>query len=371
MEDYVATDQRPVDRCLAHVSECDIYVCLLAWRYGYTPDANNPTRASVTDLEYRRATEKEIPRLVFLLAEDAPWPPRQCDSHTGEGDAGHQVREFRKRLENDRIVSFFVSAEDLSTEVGIATANFLHSQAALDDASVAPWGGFEELTEVGLSMYSSEASEIGRLVDRLIFETPDRRVVQVDLRGGNYWWSTRLYLLAALLGELSGIEALAFIDGANVPKRFVGLASPVAVQRALGEVQVELEEAYRNAWISAVKNTRTFNDRVHWIVEEYSRNLPAEIDIKNVVSAADLRKWLGTSLNIACVERSDSPVDIELVLALLESGGSLVPLSRRGELVSVVDRLNLAVRIAKNTLEKPAMTKARKTTRRSQAARHR
>ena len=33
MEHYVATDQRPVDKCLADVAACDIYVGILAWRY--------------------------------------------------------------------------------------------------------------------------------------------------------------------------------------------------------------------------------------------------------------------------------------------------------------------------------------------------
>ena len=40
MEDYVATDQRPVDKCLADVAACDIYVGILAWRYGYVPADN-------------------------------------------------------------------------------------------------------------------------------------------------------------------------------------------------------------------------------------------------------------------------------------------------------------------------------------------
>lgn len=35
MEDYVATDQRPVEKCLKDVEKADIYIGLFAFRYGY------------------------------------------------------------------------------------------------------------------------------------------------------------------------------------------------------------------------------------------------------------------------------------------------------------------------------------------------
>jgi hypothetical protein len=38
MEDYVATDSRPVEECLKDISErADIYIGIFAFRYGYTP----------------------------------------------------------------------------------------------------------------------------------------------------------------------------------------------------------------------------------------------------------------------------------------------------------------------------------------------
>ena len=57
MEDYVATDQRPVDKCLKDVTEADIYVGIFAFRYGYVPPAehNNPKGLSITELEFRQA----------------------------------------------------------------------------------------------------------------------------------------------------------------------------------------------------------------------------------------------------------------------------------------------------------------------------
>jgi hypothetical protein len=37
MEDYVAADQRPLDKCLADVAACDLYLGIFAHRYGYIP----------------------------------------------------------------------------------------------------------------------------------------------------------------------------------------------------------------------------------------------------------------------------------------------------------------------------------------------
>src|SRR5215475_11202962 len=37
METYTAGEERPVDRCLDDVRSADIYVGVLAWRYGFVP----------------------------------------------------------------------------------------------------------------------------------------------------------------------------------------------------------------------------------------------------------------------------------------------------------------------------------------------
>src|SRR6266568_4276028 len=66
MEDYVARDDRPVDKCLADVAASDLYVGVFAFRYGHIPRAENPDGRSVTELEYRKAVSLGKPRLIFL-----------------------------------------------------------------------------------------------------------------------------------------------------------------------------------------------------------------------------------------------------------------------------------------------------------------
>jgi hypothetical protein len=61
MEAYVASDQRPVDKCLADVEWCDFYVGIFAWRCGFVPPDDNPEQRSITELEYRRAVFRRKP----------------------------------------------------------------------------------------------------------------------------------------------------------------------------------------------------------------------------------------------------------------------------------------------------------------------
>lgn len=70
----------------------------------------------------------------------------------------------------------------------------------------------------------------------------------VDLRSGHAWLSSRLYLFALILGEVTGLRAFVFLEtGAGVRRRFLGVASPAAVRRKLGARYPWLEEAFARA----------------------------------------------------------------------------------------------------------------------------
>ena len=119
MEDYVASDVRPVSKCIADVSSCDCYIGIVAWRRGHIPDSDNPHHSSITELEYEQATSGKKPRLIFLLSPAALWPEQfRCE----ESDAS--VRDaslpFRDRLQANHVVSTFETVLDLALLVAIA-----------------------------------------------------------------------------------------------------------------------------------------------------------------------------------------------------------------------------------------------------------
>ncbi|HJQ71263.1 MAG TPA: DUF4062 domain-containing protein [Blastocatellia bacterium] len=113
MEDYIATDQRPLDKCLADVAACDLYVGFFAWRYGFVPKSGDPEGRSITELEFRHAVKNGLPCLIFLSAEDHPWPPSLME----KGEGADRLHALRKELSEEYLVSFFRSKEELVKQV--------------------------------------------------------------------------------------------------------------------------------------------------------------------------------------------------------------------------------------------------------------
>lgn len=117
MEDYVAADERPLDKCLRDVREADLYIGLFAWRYGFVPRAGNPNRKSVTELEYLEAKANRKPCLIFLSGDRAPWPPDAMDSTTGANEGGKRIAALRKLLKDKGLIATFDTPESLATKV--------------------------------------------------------------------------------------------------------------------------------------------------------------------------------------------------------------------------------------------------------------
>ena len=56
------------------------------------------------------------------------------------------------------------------------------------------------------------------------------KLLAINLRSTPYWWSTRLYLLAALAEEYTYIERLVVVEQ-DAARVFVGMAAPVGVRK--------------------------------------------------------------------------------------------------------------------------------------------
>jgi hypothetical protein len=107
MEYFTAEDRRPVEACLEAVRNCDLYVGIFAWRYGYVPGAGNPDRQAITEMEYRQALATNKHCIILLLDADAPWPRTSMDTDTTRIDA------LRQALRDRHVCAFFNSAEDI------------------------------------------------------------------------------------------------------------------------------------------------------------------------------------------------------------------------------------------------------------------
>jgi hypothetical protein len=91
---FTAREDKPADYCRKQMGRADVYVGIIGFRYG-SPVQDDPG-TSYTELEFQAATGLGLPRLVFLLDEDAVLPlPQSCLS-----DPQYAARQdtFRKRI---------------------------------------------------------------------------------------------------------------------------------------------------------------------------------------------------------------------------------------------------------------------------------
>jgi tetratricopeptide (TPR) repeat protein len=97
--DALAESRRLVDKA-------DIYLGVFAFRYGYVPEGSD---ISITEMEYNRAAERDIPRLIFLMRDDYPIKPSDVE----RGDGARKLDALKERLKKERVINYFGSPEDL------------------------------------------------------------------------------------------------------------------------------------------------------------------------------------------------------------------------------------------------------------------
>jgi len=112
MEQLPALDADAIQASLRLVdeAEAEAYVGIFAYRYGHVPNGHE---ISITEMEYNRAVERDIPRLIFFIHEDHSVTGK--DFETGPGAV--KLTALKERLGTERVVGFFKSPGDLRGEV--------------------------------------------------------------------------------------------------------------------------------------------------------------------------------------------------------------------------------------------------------------
>lgn len=358
MEQYVAEGNRPLDRCIADVGAADLYVVIVAWRYGYVPpDQPAPGTYSITELEYLAAAEAGKPILAFLLDPETPWPTSRVDAMSadpqfGETRPGHNIARFRSLLGTNYLAGIFSTPDDLSSQVAAAAAAQGLNRYMVDrvlvqtSVSAGEMGGFGE----GGDLHDSTIFSIKAMVAG----AGSTRAIVVDLGEGDRWWSTRLFLLSSLLQALTGVRQLVF---RNAHAQFCGMASPGAVLERFAAVfprcaaylaELRKEEA------SLDIERETDRQLNLWAMIHDDSDRPGEHFAKVGVRAELLERLLGERLVARCIQVDVHGLTMAQVQQIVDFPLPDVPIDRqvpdepapRHEL-QVVDRDAFALELAR------------------------
>ncbi len=200
MEDYVATDQRPVEKCLKDVEKADIYVGLFAFRYGYVPPPQhqNPKGSSITELEFRHADALHKPCLTFVVNDSTAWARLFDDAYTSK-DKGARIQTLRQYLLIEKLASSFSAPHELATLVLAAVTKQLENEkehrsptaqeppaltsvtwdSEKDDS---PYPGLMHFTPKYTPVFFGRDAEVREILDRM--RLPEGRFILVSGNSG-------------------------------------------------------------------------------------------------------------------------------------------------------------------------------------------
>ena len=109
-------------------ASADIYIGIVAWRYGYVPPRR---KRSVTHLEYMEAKRRGIPCFLFLADSTTERDETLFPSSQRDSEHALQLAAFRADLQRERVVDYFTTPDDLAKKVEEALhGHLLHQQDA-------------------------------------------------------------------------------------------------------------------------------------------------------------------------------------------------------------------------------------------------
>ena len=173
MEYFSAGDGKPAGYCRQQVWGADVYAAIIGFRYG-SPVRDEP-EMSYTELEFAAATERGLPRLVFLLDEDAVLPlPRSFQSDPRYED---RQQTFRQRIADAGIMVQRVSSPDQLELLLFQALTDLHGEAAVSRGLVRS-AYLEQVRRIAPGELHGREDELAELV--AFCTDPDR--------GPYAWW---------------------------------------------------------------------------------------------------------------------------------------------------------------------------------------
>ncbi len=182
-------------------------------------------------------------------------------------------------------------------------------------------------------------------------------LLEVDLGIPSGWWSTRLYLLAALADDYGRVARMIFVDNRRAGQaEFVGITRPRAVQRAMSSLHPGLEKAYRQARANVLlQPPPTTEAEVDAVIKELSIQMGLaamqEDVIRLVLSRQQAAESLAAAFESGAAVDWDEHSETMLQYLVVRQPAPFVAVLRNGRVDQIVDRCRLATIMARRDLQ--------------------
>lgn len=110
MELFGSRKETTLEVCLNEVKKADIYILIVAHRYG---TIEKESKKSYTQLEYEEAVKKNIPILVYSLSDEVPVLPKNVDKNR----TYNKLVKFKKVLSTNHTFSTFINDKELKNRI--------------------------------------------------------------------------------------------------------------------------------------------------------------------------------------------------------------------------------------------------------------
>jgi hypothetical protein len=243
------------------------------------------------------------------------------------------------------------SADALEPDLVEAVMGAIYSgdRAGMESVADAP------LESEGPSILS-DMSHPFEFLDELRKTAPEL-LFTVDLGGGKNWWSTQLYLLAAITDDFMGVPQFVFIS--RYPRDvFVGMATPSALRTALGQA---LPSAVDEAYLAARKDSANLplGDRLQHVARVFLQDV-ADIERADLAgSGVSGSFWVNGDRLYDCLSAAGKRFNTEAIVVTGLSREQLVLgvaqdsrerhvalVGATGRLDTIVDRLDVLAQAA-------------------------
>ena len=115
MELFTAGSKPTVEECLRFVKESDLFVGIIAHRYGWEPDGE----ISITEMEYNAAKKAGIVCLMFQKSSESINPEKDYDAGSNRWKKQEKLDKFKTDFSKDQLPAYFTETK-LQTKVLLA-----------------------------------------------------------------------------------------------------------------------------------------------------------------------------------------------------------------------------------------------------------